>query len=99
VLQDKWSKERVAGEFHVHGGIVFEALDRIEVQQLQVELILDDLEIRLLLFIERRGIQGIHSRLNSVVKLTRRLNAGWTVVIQHFTEPHPVVLVISGLSR
>ena len=97
IFQDVRRKQCIACQFDINRRIVFVALDRVQFQQREVQIILDNFKICPLFFVQRRWIQSIDATLKAFVKLSLGLDARRAVVVEHFVKCGAIVLVISGL--
>jgi len=96
VVQHVGRVERIASELYIGGGIVLVALDFVELEQVQADIITNDTDIGTLLLIERRLIEGGKPAVKPLVKRARRFDAGGAPIVERFIERHSIVLVIAA---
>src|SRR5262249_45807980 len=99
VVQDRGNEDGIPRQFHIYRRIVFVALDGVQVEQVQIQIVFHVLQIRLFFLTEGTCVPPIYAHLEILIELALRIHAGGTEVVEHFVELDSIVLVISRLRR
>ena len=97
VVQDVRAVQRVAGKLDVDGRVVSIGLDRLELEERQADRVVDDLDVGLLLLVERRGTQSGGPVADARIEPPLGVEAGGAVVVQRLVQRCAVVVVVTSL--
>ena len=99
VFQDVGREQRVAQRFHVDGGVVLIAVDRVQIEQRERDLVLDDAQVGAILRAHPPRVQFAQTRLKALVKAPLLVQALRTHIVQEIVQMAPSILMQSHAGR
>ena len=99
ILQNIWAEQRVPQRLHIKSGVVEMAVQLVQVQQSQRDLILQNVQIGLVLGRESIGVERVQSLAKVFVIMPLPVEIRRTRVVQHVVEILALVLVQAHAGR
>ena len=99
IFQNVGREQRVAQRFHVDGGVVLIAVDRVQIEQRERDLVLDDAQVGAILRAHPPRVQFAQTRLKALVKAPLLVQALRTHIVQEIVQLAAPILVQSHAGR
>src|SRR5581483_6592946 len=96
VLQNGRGEERVSDQFYIQGRIMLIALNGVEFEEVQSDLVVDNREIGGIFRVQRSLLNFIEALAVVIIELPLFLDRGRTEVVQLLVEQGAIVRVITG---